>query len=59
MSTKTEEKKQDAGAQGPQSCFEMCRRMMGDRMPECCGLEMKDMMSRFMDDLKAKEEKQV
>jgi hypothetical protein len=58
MSTKTEEGKQNAKAQGPQSCFEMCRGMMGDRMPECCGAEMRDMMSRFMGQLKAKEEEQ-
>ncbi len=57
MSTKTVEEKQDAEAKGPQSCFEMCRGMMGDRMPECCGPEMKEMMSRFMAGLKAKEEK--
>jgi cytochrome c2 len=58
MSAKTEEGKQEAGAKGPQSCFEMCHGMMGDRMPECCGPEMKEMISRFMGQFKAKEEGQ-
>jgi hypothetical protein len=58
MSTKTEEGKQGTKAHGPQSCVEMCCQMMGDRMPECCGPEMKDMMSRFMAQFNAKEEEQ-
>ena len=55
MSAKTEESKEETGAKGPQSCFEMCREMMGGGMPECCGPDMKEMMSRFLTELKAKQ----
>ena len=55
MSTKTEEGKQETAAKGPQSCIEMCRQMMSGGMPECCGPEMKEMMSRFMGEVKAKQ----
>ena len=58
MSAKMEESKEEVGTKGPQSCFEMCRQMMGGGMPGCCGPEMKEMMSRFLGELKAKQRDQ-
>jgi hypothetical protein len=44
----TEEKgKEEVRAEGRQGFAEMCRRMMSGGAPDCCGPQMREMMSRF------------
>ncbi len=38
----------EAKAEWPQGIAEMCRQMMSGGMPDCCGPEMRAMMSRWM-----------
>jgi hypothetical protein len=40
--------KEEAKVEGPQGFAEMCRQMMSGGMPDCCGPEMRGMMSRWM-----------
>ena len=40
--------KEEAKAEGPQGFTEMCRQMMAGGMPDCCGPDMRGMMSRWM-----------
>lgn len=54
---RTEKTKGEAKVEGPQDFAEMCRRMASGEMPACCGPKMRDMMSRFMAQFQAKEEK--
>jgi hypothetical protein len=49
--------KEEAKAEWPQGFAEMCRQMMSDRMPDCCGPEMRGMMSQFMARLQAEAKK--
>jgi len=44
----TKEKgKEEVRAEGRQGFAEMCRRMMSGGAPDCCGPQMREMMSRF------------
>lgn len=43
---------------GPQGFAEMCRRMMSGEVPDCCGGQMREMMSRWMGKPQAIEKKQ-
>jgi len=45
---KKEKGKKEAKAEGPQSLAQMCGEMMSREMPDCCGPEMRTMMSRWM-----------
>lgn len=45
--------KEEAKVEGPQGFAEMCRQMMSGGMPDCCGPEMRGMMSRWMAGLQA------
>jgi hypothetical protein len=38
---------EEAKAEGPQGFAEMCRRMMSGEMPDWCGPQMREMMTRF------------
>ena len=38
----------EAKVEWPQGFAEMCRQMMSGGMPDCCGPEMRGMMSRWM-----------
>jgi hypothetical protein len=40
--------KEEAKAEWPQGLAETCRQMMSGKMPDCCGAEMRGMMSQFM-----------
>jgi hypothetical protein len=40
--------KEEAKVEWPQGFAEMCRQMMSGGMPDCCGPEMRGIMSRFM-----------
>ena len=52
----TKEKgREEAKAEGPQGFAEMCCRMMPGEMPDCCGPQMREMMSRCMAERQAKE----
>jgi hypothetical protein len=59
MSTKrTREKRtEESKAEAPQGFAEMCSQMMSGEMPDCCGPQMREMMSRWMAQRQAKEEK--
>ncbi len=47
--------RESAEAQSPRGFDEMCREMMsGGMLPDCCGPEMREMMSRWMAGLQAK-----
>jgi hypothetical protein len=49
--------KQAAKAEWPQGLAEMCRQMMSGGMPDCCGPEMRGMMSRMMSSFQAEAKK--
>lgn len=44
----TKGKGKEAKVEWPEDFAEICRRMMSGGMPECCGAEMRAMMSRWM-----------
>ncbi len=48
--TKEKDKRdrEEAKVEGPQGFAEMCRQMMSGGMPDCCGPQMRGMMSRWM-----------
>lgn len=50
MSAKKTKKKgkEEAKSEGPLEFAEMCGEMMSGGMPECCGPQMRGMMSRWM-----------
>lgn len=55
MSAKTTKStKEEAKTEGPQGCS--C--MPAGELPTCCGPEMKEMMSRFIGQYQAKQEKE-
>jgi hypothetical protein len=45
--------KQEAKAEWPQGFADMCRQMMSGKMPDCCGAEMRAVMSRWMAEFQA------
>ena len=49
--------KEETKAEGPQGFAEMCRQMMSGGMPDCCGPEMRGMMSRMMSSFQAEAKK--
>jgi len=49
--------KEEAKMESPQGFAEMCRQMMSGEMPDCCGPEMREMMSRWMAGLQAARQK--
>lgn len=52
-----EKEGEGAKAEGQQGFAEMCRRMMSGGMPDCCGPEMRTMMSRWMAGFQAEAKK--
>jgi hypothetical protein len=59
MSTKStrEKAEEEIKTGGPRGFAEMCRRMMSGEMPDCCGAEMRERMSRCLAKSQAKERK--
>jgi len=51
------ENKEEAKVEWPQGFAEMCRQMMSGGMPDCCGPEMRGMMSRWMAGFQAEAKK--
>lgn len=49
--------KEEAKMEWAQGFAEMCRQMMSGEMPDCCGPEMRGMMSRWMAGLQAARQK--
>jgi hypothetical protein len=49
--------KEEAKAEWPQVFAKMCRQMMSGGMPDCCGVEMRGMMSQFMARVQAEAKK--
>ena len=52
MSGKDTKEKSKEGAEAKESA-EMCRQMVSSAMPDCCGSEMRGMMSRMVAEFQA------